>query len=178
MAETEIVRTQVICAKKVWEEDRNGYSYFLWTDENDKEYKVKEGRKGYFEAIIPNAAVQLNFSTYKGKEYVYSAEAVKDKLPAKAPVNAKEEALKEEQIRKGDPVIRSDPQRKSIERQTALKAAVELAKGVEGATPHTVLMDAKLFEDYLEFGYVRQGKLVEEAKKLGAKEVDPENMPF
>ncbi len=61
--------------------------------------------------------------------------------------------------------------RKSIERQTSLNAAVELAK-VGIIKPDQVLPSARKFEEYLEGKEVQPAKhLVEAAKKMGATEI-------
>ena len=71
--------------------------------------------------------------------------------------------------------------RKSIERQTALNAAVEVARLASAAIPTTVvttdklIATAKLFEAYLEGKEVQPAKsLVEAAKELGFKEIPKE----
>ncbi len=68
--------------------------------------------------------------------------------------------------------------RKSIERQTALNDAVELAKlmGADKVTTEKIIATAKLFEAYLEGKEVQPAKsrLVEAAKKLGAEEMPKE----
>ncbi len=64
--------------------------------------------------------------------------------------------------------------RKSIERQTSLNAAVELAKKVDGVvTSEKIIATAKVFEAYLEGKEVQKASriinLVEAAKKLNAE---------
>jgi len=74
----------------------------------------------------------------------------------------------------GDKWIEKDRiTRKSIERQTSLNAAVELAKamGVAPLTSGQVIATAKVFEAYLEGKEVQKNKLVEAAKKMGATEI-------
>jgi len=71
----------------------------------------------------------------------------------------------------------------SIQRQTSLNAAVEVAKTFNADSVDKVLTIAKRFEAYLEGINIKEvskskSKLVEEAKKLGAEEIDPENIPF
>ncbi len=80
MPDVEIIRKQIIVVDAV---GNNSYGDLTFTDKEGKEYKVGNKRISYFrDVIISGAAVQLNFSTYKGREYVYSAELVKDGLPA------------------------------------------------------------------------------------------------
>lgn len=66
--------------------------------------------------------------------------------------------------------------RKSIERQTSLNAAVEVSKTLptDQVTTGKIIATAKLFEAYLE-GRETKRNLVEEAKKLGAVEIELED---
>ncbi len=61
-------------------------------------------------------------------------------------------------------------ERKSIERQTALKAAVEVAITTGDLKPDEIVLMAMRFEDYLEGKPTNKlGRLVEAALKLGAE---------
>lgn len=79
---------------------------------------------------------------------------------------------------KGDWAEKDKITRKSIERQTSLNAAIELAK-IKGADDaKRVLATAIFFEYYLETGkspvhevQKAESKLVQEIKKLGAEEI-------
>jgi len=84
---------------------------------------------------------------------------------------------------KGDWAEKDKVTRKSIERQTALKEAVETAKIIamqdeKAEKPRvistvTIIATAKAYEAYLEGKSASGDRLVEEAKKLGAEEIEP-----
>ena len=177
MAEVEITRKQIIVVGEV---GTNSYGDLTWTDKEGKEYKVKSTRSEYFkDVIVPGQAVQLNFATYKGHEYPYSAEAVMDKIEAVQPTHLTEKGTlvpakqpsptsrgkEESAMSKTDWSEKDRITRESIQRQTALKSATDIACAqiVQGKEMSTgkVIEVAKLFEAYLEGNY-----LVDEAKKL------------
>ncbi len=76
---------------------------------------------------------------------------------------------------KEDWEAREKTTRKSIERQTALNAAVELAKiKPDKASSENIILTAKYFENYLAGEEVQPAikvRMVEAAKKLGAEEI-------
>ena len=83
-----------------------------------------------------------------------------------------------EEMTKTDWAEKDKITRKSIERQTALNAAIELAKLTivkqpEKVNSENIVLTAKYFEAYLAGEEVKPAKttLVDEAKKLGATEV-------
>lgn len=80
MPEATITRTQIITVNEV---SQNSYGDLTFSDKDGKEYKVTVKRKPYFQKVVtPNAAIQLNYAMSSfGKEYIYSAVAVKDALP-------------------------------------------------------------------------------------------------
>ncbi len=103
---------------------------------------------------------------------------VADKLPP--PVTPKStESIKPEVVKTESPnwAEKDKVTRKSIERQTSLNAAVEVAKfiGADKVTTDKIIATAKRFEAYLEYGTEEvqpvKSRLVEQAKNLGAKEI-------
>ena len=178
MPEAEITRKQIIVVNEV---GTNTYGDLTFTDKDGGQYKIGTKRKPYFEkVIIPNMAVQLNYvmSSF-GKEYIYNATQIKDELPTVKATHLtdKGELKPGEEMTKTDWSERDRTTRKSIERQTALKEATNIAcamiaQGKE-MSPSKVIATAKLFEAYLE-GKVTN-RVVEAALKLGAEVVeDPE----
>jgi len=163
------------------------YGNLVFTDDKDLVRKIGATRIPHFKDVIkPNMGVTLNYcvNPHGGADMLWNATPVKIEVvapthleksgaltaPDTKPVMSKEDWSEKDRIN-----------RKSIERQTALKSAVELAKMSEAgkATPNTVIQAASLFEDYIEKGFQPRGKnkLVEEAKKLGAEEIEDE-IPF
>ena len=96
MTEATIIKTQIIVVNEV---GQNTYGDMTFTDKEGNPYKISSKRKQYFEKIIvPDVAVQLSYAMSSfGKEYIYSAIQVKDKLPALAsePVPAPDKIPKE-----------------------------------------------------------------------------------
>ncbi len=180
MPEQAITKTQIIVVNEV---GTNTYGDLTFTDKAGADYKVSVKRKQYFEKIIvQGVAVQLNYAMSSfGKEYIYSAVQVKDALPqpvhlaasyAPQPAIPKSETKPVvDNMGKGDWAEKDRIIRKSIERQTSLNAAIEMAKilGVSPINSGQIIATAKLFEAYLEGKEVN--KLVEAAKKLGAVEI-------
>jgi hypothetical protein len=71
----EIIRTETVTVGNVGE---NEYGDLTFADTAGVDYKVSAKRKQHFEGIIvPDATVQLNYSTYLGNEFIYSATQVK-----------------------------------------------------------------------------------------------------
>jgi len=188
MPEVEIVRKQIIVVGEI---GQNTYGDLTWTDKDNNPYKVKSTRKQYFECIVPGQAVEISFSKYKGTEYPYSATPVKDKLSEKPqqPPQSKSSPVAvvggSEVMAKGDWAEKDKITRKSIERQTSLNAAVEVAKLIGGdkITTEKIIATAKVFEAYLGGQTektqdkevrpaVKKGRLVEETIKMGAVEED------
>jgi len=169
----EITRYAVVTVDGV--DDINQYGDLTFSDTEGNKHKIGNKRSGLFSAIIPDRAVKLGYAIYMNKEYIATAELY-DGQPAKpkplAP-QAKSTPVKADKWDEKDGITR-----KSIERQTSLNAAVELAK-VGIIKPDQVLPSAKKFEEYLEGKEVQPAKsrLVEAAKKLGAKSVDEEEPP-
>lgn len=179
MPEAVITKRTIIVVNEV---GTNQYGDLTWTDKDGNPYKVKSTRKQYFEAIVPNQAVEISWASYKGTEYPYSVIAIVGKLPDKPPeapepkTRATERAVdnKPSEMSKGDWAEKDKLTRKSIERQKSLELAVEIAKQVGGeVATEKIIATAKLFEAYLEGKEVQPAKshLVEEAKKLGAEEI-------
>ncbi len=78
--EAQIIRTAIIIVDKV---EKNTYGDLTWTDKEGNSYKIPVKRAMHFDKIIlPDMAVQLNYAMSSfGREYIYSAIQVKDKLP-------------------------------------------------------------------------------------------------
>lgn len=108
MPEVKITRQEVVVVDTV---SHNEYGDLLFTDKAGKEYKVGNKRTKYFEeVIIPDKAVQLNFSTAYNKEYIYSAKLV-DLPPEEEPAQfAKPEPIVTQKVtvQKSAPVTVED----------------------------------------------------------------------
>ena len=152
----EITRTQIIVVGEIKGLTAGQYPKWVWTDKEGKEYKVKAKNKDYFTDIIkPGEAVELGYSTFKGNEYVYNATPVADKLPVVKPTHLEPSgalSVKRE-MTKDDWAERDRITRESIQRQTALKAATDIACAVitqgKEMSPAKTIDTAKLFEAYL-----------------------------
>ncbi len=180
MPEVVITRSQVVTIQEV---NKNSYGDLTFTDTEGTDYKVGAKRVQHFEQVIFGGnRVQLNYATYKGREYIYSAKPVKSEtsLPAGTPEVIKPVIpvvkpipKKEESMTKDDWAEKERITRKSIERQTALKEATNIACAVitqgKEMSPAKVIETAKLFEVYLA-GEPTKSRVAEEAKKLGVVE--------
>ncbi len=94
--------------------------------------------------------------------------------PEKPPASPLPKEIDKPNMSKEDWREKDKTTRKSIERQTSLNAAVELAKlAPSKASVIFVIEIAKVFEAYLDGKEVqpRESTMVSEAKKLGAKEI-------
>lgn len=172
MPEPVIVRSVDIVVDKV---DYNSYGDMVFTDTEGNERKVGAKRLSYFKnEIIPDKAVRLNYimSSF-GKEYIYNA------IPAEQLIKAKEPVVKSTEIPKEGKIIpnvgkyKADPAKtESIERQTSLKSAVELAvaKIIE---VDSILSWATVFDMYLrgDFGESESEIIAKYIAKYGRKEV-------
>ncbi len=175
MADVEITRKKIIVVDSV---GKNDYGDLIFNDKEGNDYKVSAKRRQYFDKIIElDAAVQLNYSSFKGREYVYSAVQVKDSLP-----EAKPETKQGAPQSKSSPV---KPQGGSLGRDEnknrafclsyakdwtiALLASPSFTKK-ESLNARAIIAVAKEFETYLDTGEVPESALVKEAKKI-AKEV-------
>ena len=184
----EITRYAVVTVDGV--DDINQYGDLTFSDTEGNKHKIGNKRSKLFEAIIPGRAVKLGYAVYMNQEYIASIELF-DGQPAKPThdsPHAKSAPVKEESHTSPAPEMTPDKwaekdriTRKSIERQTSLNAAIELAKamGVAPLTSGQIIATAKVFEAYLEGKEVQPAKsrIVEQAKKLGAKSVDEEDLP-
>jgi len=176
MAEAIITKKTIIIVNEV---GINEYGGLTWTDKEGNSYKVKSTRKQYFEAIVPGQSVEISWSTYKGKEYPYSAEVVKSKLSPEPTSLSKATLVKtkgELVEHKGSPEtgmwwkelgesIRSGDIDKSTLRGLSLRVAYYTEMSRVLGIPIKEVQSAK-------------SSLVEEAKKLGANEVEPGEIPF
>ena len=193
MPDVEITRKQIIVVGEVKGLTKEQYPKWVFTDKGGNEYKINPARKDYFTDVIkPGIAVELSYSKFKNNEYIYSATPVKDKLPDEVRVDKEMAKLSAAQQAKGDPpgkeiMAKSDwaekdrVTRKSIERQTTLKAATDIACALIGQgkemSPTKVIDTAKLFEAYLEGKEVIKNKVVEAALNLGGKIIEEGEEP-
>ena len=161
MPEPKIERYEVITVQTI---QKNQYGDLLV---NGK-LKISNKRNQLFDIFQPGAEVKVGYASYMNTEYIASAEQTGIHTISKTV----EESAKSKPEPKTDWAERDRITRKSIERQTSLNAAIELAK-VDKIKPEQILPVAARFESYLENGEVKQNTLVEEAKKLGAVEIDP-----
>ena len=179
----EITRYAVVTVEG--EAEVNQYGDLKFYDTEGNEHKIGIKRSKLFDAIIPGRAVKLGYAVYMNKEYISTAELY-DGQPAdpapKATTTGKGAGSpnkpSQPAMGKDDWAEKDRITRKSIERQTSLNAAVELAK-VGIIKPDQVLPSARKFEEYLEGKEVQPAKsrLVEQAKGMDLKSVDEEDLP-
>lgn len=79
MPEVTFTKQPVICVDTV---SKNPYGDLEWTDKDGGKYKIPSKRAIHFEkTIVPDMWVQLSYAMSSfGKEYIYSAVQVKDKI--------------------------------------------------------------------------------------------------
>ncbi len=175
MSDVEITRKKIIVVDSVGEND---YGDLTFSDKGGNDYKIASKRRQYFDKVIlPDVAVQLNYSSFKGREYVYSAAQVKDSL-----LEAKPETKQDAPQSKPSP---GKPQGGSLGRDEGKNRAVCLSYAKDWAiallnspsftkkeslNAKSIIAVAKEFENYLDTGEVPESALVKEAKKV-AKEV-------
>ena len=181
---TEITRYEVATVSTA---SPNTYGDMIFTDTMGNSHKIGVKRKNLFGAIIPGRAIKLGYAVYNGNEYIASAElyAVDLKIPQTVTIRTNKESTPETKpalspqstMAKEDWAEKDRITRKSIERQTSLNAAVELAKaGI--IKPEQVIPSARKFEEYLEGKEVQPAKsrIAEAAKAMGAKSIDEEDI--
>ena len=79
MTEQQITRSINIVVGSV---EENSYGDMLFTDKEGNNYKIGNKRVQFFkDVIIEGNAVQLNYTTGYGKEYIYNAKPIGDMLP-------------------------------------------------------------------------------------------------
>jgi len=167
MPDFKITKTTIITVAKL---EENSYKDLLITDTEGNEYKIKNTRTNYFKDMKEGLAYQLNWSNTKGTDWILSAEAIGDKLHTSKPPETLVEAAKSmgavpvepapqapqpksapDKMSKDDWDEKDRRTRKSIERQTSLNAAVELAKS-SIIKPDQIILSAIKFATYLEKG--------------------------
>jgi len=176
----DITRTQSIVVDKV---ETNTYGDLTFTDKEGVSRSIGKARRIHFEkTIVPGAGVILNYTSNPHKpntEYIYSAELVKDKLPAAV----------------NPPEIKLEPQH--LEKEKIVASISGTAPPLKEPAPQAVGMTTKEIGDMIRakmltevFGKetaikllnwykgqilsttkVSESHLVEEAKKLGATEI-------
>ena len=97
--------------------------------------------------------------SHKKKEGGYCNEPKEEvkETPAatpQSPVSTSAEIVAKTEMTKTDWAEKDRVTRKSIERQTALNAAVEISRGAENLTPSKITKIAKIFELYLDSGQI------------------------
>lgn len=136
-----------------------------WCKEHKKPWFKKGKMRGYAHPIVDE----------EGESTGEWCNEPTEKPPA---TGKSSEPKSQPEMTKNDWAERDRNTRKSIERQTSLNAAVEVAKlmGAEKAATEKIIATAKRFEEYLGGKEVKspKDKLVEEAKKLGAVEIEEE----
>ena len=136
-----------------------------------KFYKNEKNGKTWYSHKIKGGDGYCNEP--KGQADVVQATPSPTSEESKSSPTPKESGSKpppEHEMTKGDWSEKDRITRKSIERQTALKEAANIACAViaqgKEMSPAKVIDTAKLFEAYLE-GQLGKSRLVEEAEKLG-----------
>ncbi len=183
----DITRTQIIVVGNV---ETNAYGDLTFTDKEGKSYKVKSTRKQYSEkAIVPGQAAQLNFAVYMNKEYVYSAEAVKDKLPEAVKPGSvilleKHFTTENSSTSTGGIAPLKVNQGEPLSKEPAPQAVGMTTKEIGDMIRAKMLTEVfgketaiKLLAWYkgqvLSTTKISESHLVDEARKLGATEVEP-----
>lgn len=152
----------------------NSYGDLEFTDTEGNAYKVAKKKVSFFQSIQVGAEVMLEWSPNpykKDAEYIYSATQTGAHYPPDSklvqeakrlgavPVEPTPQALQSksappktssDKMTKEDWATKDEITRKSIQRQTALKAAVDSAP--EKTTSEDIIKVAKRFDKYLEAG--------------------------
>lgn len=171
-----ITRTENIVVRSTTKSPTN---YLIVTDESGTEHKVSPKRDRLFPIFQPGAAVHLEYAEYMKQEYIANATPIEQMIETVKPpetggvdvpvlkLTGKGKVIPKDEMSKDDWAEKDRITRISIERQTSLNAAVEVAKlmGVDKVTTEKIITTAKRFEEYL-----RGDRLAEEAKRLGATE--------
>ena len=135
--------------------DTNQYGDLIVHSKEGQDYKVSNKRTQLFDVFQPDAEVVIGFASYMNKEYVAEATAAEQIVSTDTPVQKEKdhlvkEATKIAKMTPDDWAEKDRITRISIERQTALKEAVNLASlHPEQATGEKVIATAKKFEKYL-----------------------------
>jgi len=164
MAEkAEITRKEIIVVDKV---SHNDYGDLVFTDKTGKSFKVKEARSQYFtDVIIEGRAAELSYSSYKGREYVYSAKLVE--LPKDEPATPQ-----------STPVVSKPSNSPDLHnRSYALSYAKDMAvaKVIE---PKDVLSYAITFADWMDGKPQAPITKKQASKPVKEEEPDPGDLPF
>ena len=171
-----------------WTESSKGIKYLKTTIRG-------EGKDNHFNVFAPaiqktlseafEQGLWVNYKIDKEGNFwnIIEAKKVGEILEKKMPSQPTPKIPIKEQPPQKEPISEMTPDkwaekdritRKSIERQTSLNAAIELAK-VGIIKPDQVLPSARKFEEYLEGKEVQPAKhLVEAAKQIGATETKTE----
>ena len=158
MPEFKIERYEVITVQTA---EKNQYGDLIV---NGK-IKIGNKRSNLFNIFQPGVEVKVGYAIYKDREYIATAEQTGKHIePTKKETpeekhEAQLEALKAKQKTTTETELHT---RKSIERQTALKCATEIAAALIAKTSdvnvNKVLTWAEMFESYLENGIQIQNK--------------------
>ena len=141
--EPEITRSEVVVVDS---KELNDYGDLIFKDKGGNSHKISNKRADALSRfIVEGKAVELNYSEYMNKEYIYTARLVEDALPEPifgAP--GKESKPSEGKMSKEDWEEKERRTRQSIERQTSIKISAGLAEN--GMLPMTSigLMASKL----------------------------------
>lgn len=140
----------------------DNYGNLVVQSTTGEEYKVSVKRNQLFDVFQPDTEVVVGYASYMNKEYVAEATPSAQVVSTDTPIQAEKppekdhlvkEATKIANMSKDDWAEKDRITRTSIQRQTALKEAVNLASlHPEQATGEKVIATAKKFEKYLETG--------------------------
>ncbi len=183
MPEPAIIDTTTIQVKST---TKDTYGNLIVTPMVGEDIKISEKRKSLFDIFQEGATVKLFWAEYMHKKYVARAEVteptqtetgvkpltqqVSQESTGKVVIAPQEKPPKTE-MSKDDWAEKDKVTRKSIERQVALKAAVEFAAIKGSDDTAKVIATAKIFASFIA-GEEIKSKLVEEVKRIAeGKEV-------
>ena len=153
MVEPKITRSEIIVIDTIGE---NEYADLTWTDKTGKDYKVSAKRIKYFQDIIkPGMAVKLSFASAYGKEYIYKAELVSEKL-AESASQAPQSQIKPVELKTQREVLKEKVM-PSKEKAFALSYSKDLAVA-KIIRIDEVLAYAEMFYSYLMSGVSKEIK--------------------
>ena len=165
---------QIIVVKSVL--DKDDYGSLLFTDQEDKAYKIGVKRVHLFNQIIEGRAVELFWDTYKGKMYIADARLVEPGEPRPIPQDSVPPESRPS-IVKPPAQIKPDGKNRSYALSYAKDWAIALLNSPDFSKKETlsarsIMQTAKAFEGYLDTGEIPNSFLVREAKKLGAEVIE------
>ncbi len=134
----------------------NDFGDMIVTSKSSIPYKIGKKREKLFATFQPNTEVVVGYAVYKDREYIAEATPSTQVVSVDTPIE-KEKVKPQEQTKSGGYRGKTPEEliteRRSIERQTSLKLAVEMAALDTG---ETVLERAEIFYNWISKGEIPQ----------------------